>query len=375
MLNRRTLRIKVMQSLFAFDQCKEADYQLAIQFLEERFQPDLNSMEVQDKEGLRRQKKTARQLFEKKFKNPDSAAEADDNVMKAVDQALKTYQQQVKKDLEFFSRNMLVEIERLTTQYLLLLSLVLEFAQLAKTEKKVDHSNFFENAWVNALNKNEELKSLLLRSNADWSQQSDRVRGWFRDVVKADPVYQDYIAERKPDEDGQKNFVKHLVRKSILGEGAINDFFEELDIRWAEDKQIIRSLVDKTIKSYKDGKVELQKISLDWDDDKVFIDKLMKSTVSLDSRFKQLIAKNTKNWEVDRLPLTDRIIIEMAIAEMIHFPNIPVKVTINEYIELAKEYSTPKSRQFINGILDVLSKILHEAGDIKKSGRGLIDNK
>ena len=92
-------------------------------------------------------------------------------------------------------------------------------------------------------------------------------------------------------------------------------------------------------------------------------------------QYKQLIAQNTKNWEVERLPLTDRIILEMALAEMIHFPNIPVKVTINEYIELSKEYSTPKSRQFINGILDVMAKTMKESGMIKKSGRGLIDNK
>ena len=78
---------------------------------------------------------------------------------------------------------------------------------------------------------------------------------------------------------------------------------------------------------------------------------------------------------MDRLPLTDRIILEMAIAELITFSHIPVKVSINEYIELAKLYSTPKSRQFINGILDVISKELLGSGDMKKSGRGLIDNK
>ena len=91
--------------------------------------------------------------------------------------------------------------------------------------------------------------------------------------------------------------------------------------------------------------------------------------------FKQLIADNTRNWEVERLPLTDRVILEMAIAELICFPGIPVKVTINEYIELAKGYSTPKSRQFINGILDVIAKALQDTGAVKKSGRGLIDNK
>ncbi|HCZ35783.1 MAG TPA: transcription antitermination factor NusB, partial [Cytophagales bacterium] len=147
------------------------------------------------------------------------------------------------------------------------------------------------------------------------------------------------------------------------------------DIRWAEDREIIKSLVDKTIKSFEGNQVTLQKLSLDWEDDKLFVNKLFTNTIELDEKYKQLIAQNTRNWEVDRLPLTDRVILEMALAEMVSFPNIPVKVTINEYIELTKEYSTPKSRQFINGILDVMSKAMKDSGAIKKSGRGLIDNK
>ncbi len=160
-----------------------------------------------------------------------------------------------------------------------------------------------------------------------------------------------------------------------MGAGAINDYFEEQNIRWAEDKDIIKSMVDKTIKSFVDGKTTLQKVSLNWDEDREFTEKLFNNTITLGAEYKDLIAKNTRNWEVDRLPLTDRVILEMAIAEMIHFPNIPVKVTINEYIELTKEYSTPKSRQFINGILDVISKSMRDSGAMKKSGRGLLDNK
>jgi N utilization substance protein B len=114
---------------------------------------------------------------------------------------------------------------------------------------------------------------------------------------------------------------------------------------------------------------------VNWDDDKEFIEKLYLRGSELEAKYKTLISNNTRNWEVDRLPLTDRIILEMAIAELIIFPNIPVKVSINEYIELAKNYSTPKSRQFINGILDVIAKELKTSGDVKKSGRGLIDNK
>ena len=88
-----------------------------------------------------------------------------------------------------------------------------------------------------------------------------------------------------------------------------------------------------------------------------------------------MIAQKTKNWDIERLAYTDKIIISMAVTEMINFPSIPVKVSINEYIDISKTYSTPKSKQFVNGLLDVLSKELTESGQIRKSGRGLLDNK
>jgi N utilization substance protein B len=140
----------------------------------------------------------------------------------------------------------------------------------------------------------------------------------------------------------------------------------------------VKGLVEKTVKSYDPSAslpLALHTLSLNWDDDKDFIERLYDKAADLDPKFKELVANNTRNWEVDRLPLIDRMILEMAIAELLTFPNIPVKVSMNEYIELAKNYSTPKSRQFINGILDVIAKELKDSGEMKKSGRGLIDNK
>lgn len=137
-------------------------------------------------------------------------------------------------------------------------------------------------------------------------------------------------------------------------------------------------MVEKTVKSFdpKSGEaLQLHQLSLNWEDDLHFIEQLFSGSIGLKAEHHKLIADNTRNWEVDRLPLTDRVILEMAITELISFPSIPVKVTINEYIELAKNYSTPKSRQFINGILDVISKELKNQGGLKKSGRGLMDNK
>ncbi len=375
MLNRRTLRIKIMQSLFAFEQCKEANHQLSQDLIEERFQPDLNSMEVQDKDKLKKQKKAALSIFEKTFKEQPIPEDTDKPIAKAVEDAVELFQKQVKKDQNFLQKNIVLEIEKLTQLYYSVLSLFKAFAEVAEADKKKIHSNFIQHPWVKAIESHQELTKEVLKSEAGWQSKMDLIRGWFRDVIKEDSHYQKFLDEKNPDEAAQKEIIKHISRKLILGSGPINDYFEEMDIRWAEDRDIIKSLVDKTLKSFVNGKLELQKMSLDWEDDKIFIEKLFKNTIALDPKHKELIAKNTKNWEVDRLPLTDRIILEMAITEMISFPGIPVKVTINEYIELTKEYSTPKSRQFVNGILDVIAKNMKESGAIKKSGRGLIDNK
>lgn len=374
MLNRRTIRIKIMQNLFAYAQCKDADLLLAHDLIEERFRPDLNSMEVQDKEMLRKKKKQALQIFDKQM-NGSSPSVDDKAIEKALEDATELFQKSVKKDQVFLSKNILLEMGNLSATYHSVISLMIAFADLAASEKKGGHSNFANHLWIKSWRENDELKKSILKESAGWENKMDHVRSWFRERVKEDSAYKEFVAEKNPNEESQKTFIKHLARKIILGAGAINDYFEEQNIRWAEDKDIIKSMVDKTIKSFADGKTTLQKVSLNWEEDREFTEKLFNNTISLGAEYKDLIAKNTRNWEVDRLPLTDRVILEMAIAEMIHFPNIPVKVTINEYIELTKEYSTPKSRQFINGILDVISKSMKDSGAMKKSGRGLLDNK
>ena len=379
MLNRRSLRIKVMQSLFALQQCKEAAYELCRDNIAQTFLPDLNSMEVQDKSLLDQQKKIALKEFEKAFAAGEKSVEhSDPRIEKAVNEALKFYQAQVKKDTDFFRKNLVVEVEKIYDHYIGTLSLMVNFAELAEADKKVSHKNFLNNNWVRALRSSEQLKKESMRLGRHWQNKADQVRSWFKDVVRQDNEYLDYLDRKNPSAEDQRKFVSHLFKKVILGKTVINDFYEEEVLRWAEDKDIVKALVEKTVKSYEPGngkEISLHTLSLNWEEDEEFIETLFGTAISLKEKHRELIAANTRNWEVERLALTDRVIIEMAIAELISFPNIPVKVTINEYIELAKNYSTPKSRQFINGILDVIANELKETGDIKKSGRGLIDNK
>lgn len=376
MLNRRTLRIKIMQSLFAYEQCKEANYLLALDSIDAFFKPDLNSMKIQDKELLKGQREVAVRLFEKKFRGEPIAENPDPRIDQSLDEAFALHTKLTKKDFAYFRKQTILEVEKINVIYFSVLNLIPSLEQVASQDKRINAGVFSHNPVVKALRDNVDLRRETLRKGGSWDHQQDLLRDWLRDCVKPDKSFKEYIALTKPTAEDHAVFVKHLVRKIILGKTAINAWLEEQDLWWAEDHEIVRSMVDKTLKSLTEqGSLEIQKLSLNWEDDKNFVEKLFQSASQLDPYFHELIASHTRNWEVDRLPLTDRIILHMALAEMTDFPNIPVKVTINEYIELAKEYSTPKSRQFINGILDALSKEMVNSGRIKKSGRGLIDNK
>lgn len=379
MLNRRSLRIKVMQSLFALQQCKEATYELCLEQISDAFLPDLNSMEVQDKTLLGQQKKYAIKSFEKAFASGETSVDEEDpKIKKAINSAFQYYKTQVKKDSDFFRKNLISEVEKIYEHYIATLTLITVFADHAEADKKASHKNFLNNAWVKGLRTSDPLKKESLRLGKHWQDKADQVRQWFKDVVRQDNEYLANLDRKSPSLDDQKKLINHIFKKVIFGKTVINDFFEAEVLRWAEDQDIVKALVEKTIKSYDpetSKELTLHTLSLNWDEDKEFIEVLYNTGIEIPAEYKELIANNTRNWEVDRLPLTDRIILEMAIAELISFPNIPVKVTINEYIELAKNYSTPKSRQFVNGILDVMAKEMVDSGAIKKSGRGLIDNK
>ena len=156
------------------------------------------------------------------------------------------------------------------------------------------------------------------------------------------------------------------------------EHWEHEDVRWSENGLIIKSMLTKTIQGYEpelDETFELKSISVNEKEDFEFFETIYSSTIKENDRLEGLISQKTKNWDVSRLAMTDKIILKMALAEMIHCRSIPTKVTINEYIEVCKQYSTPKSKQFVNGILDVLANQLTSEGVIKKTGRGLIDNK
>ena len=171
--------------------------------------------------------------------------------------------------------------------------------------------------------------------------------------------------------------IQKAFSEVILNHGLSETQFENRDISWFQNKAIVRSMMKFTFKSIDEKTSELPfaPLAKNWDDDKSFYEKLFNFTIQFDEEYEELIASKTKNWDKERISMMDKIILKMALSELENFPSIPVKVSINEFIDLSKTYSTPKSKNFINGVLDKLAEELKAKGRIKKSGRGLIDNK
>lgn len=386
MLNRRTLRVKAMQAMFAYKQCKEANYNVAIEKIIQAYEPSMNIMEMQDPVVLEEEKKGVLEIFKKTIKeNLKDIADTNfsESILKEAEKAIEDYRLQVKKDLTGIKKKLMNEAGKLYDNYLKILNLLIMFSEFARegvgTRKSAPDAqlNLVNNVLISHLRENANLKKLILKNNLSWQSQNDMIRAWFRDIVTKDENYTRYLELTKPDAEDDAEIINHLARKIIFKNETIVSFWEDQDLSWLEDHTIIRSMVLKTIKSLieKGANFELAILSYNWAEDKDFFEKLFELTVKNEIFLQDIVAEKTKNWDFDRIAYTDRLILMLAVSEMMNFPSIPIKVTINEYIEVSKSYSTPKSKQFVNGVLDVIAVNLQEKGLIKKSGRGLIDNK
>ena len=162
----------------------------------------------------------------------------------------------------------------------------------------------------------------------------------------------------------------------ILKSPGIEQIFEEKFINWPVDKDVLQALVAKTFKNFSSTipvENKLAQICPNWDEDRPYIIDLFKKVIVFEKEYQELIAQKTKNWDSERIALMDTLLMRMAITELIHFSSIPIKVTMNEYIEISKEFSTPKSNSFINGILDKILADLKVSGKVQKVGRGLLE--
>lgn len=381
--------------MYAYHQCKASNFNLATDFIRESFQPDLNSMEVQNKVQLKKDAEICIDLFTRSQDSRTLTVEGDatPKIKNVALQALKQYQKQCEQDLSFLRKSMVTAAERIPGLYLYAIGILIKFRAHVESEtekrkklsqggisvKVMGDDNLAKNKILLYLEKDAPIKNEFIRHHVDLGEWESEIKQWFRDYVKTNEEYIAYVSLKNPSEEEDREIAESLLKKVIFKNDTILSFFQELDLNWTENKSVVRSLALKVLKntdtSQTDSAHALPELAINWDEDKEFFQNIFNLTVEMEKDFSEMIAHKAKNWDIDRIALTDKIIITMALTEMVNFPSIPVKVSINEYIDISKTYSTPKSKQFVNGLLDVLSKELTETGKIRKSGRGLLDNK
>ena len=385
MVNRRLLRTKAFQNLYAFRTAERADYQHYYDIISESFLPNLDLMipkeeQIVKLDALRKLSETHySEIFSKGDVNEDISVEA----KTAAKKSLLMYRDAVKRDRSKITNSMVTEVENIYNVYLKMLQLLLEITEIAVWDEKrrlvetdFRTARLANNSVLDALKNLKTLETESIRKNVNWTTDDQNfLRKLFLETILPDTEFQSYLRITKPTFEQDLTIVIYLVKTFVLKHPIITDYFEEKDLNWGENKEVLKSMMVKTFKILSVEDLELQPLAMNWEDDKVYFVDLFNYVLENDESYEKIITDQTQNWDGDRLAMTDLLILKLGLAEMINFPSIPTKVSINEYIELAKNYSTPKSGQFINGLLDVLSQKLQKEGVIRKSGRGLIDNK
>ena len=388
MLNRRLLRTKAVQALYARKLTADANRLLALDNIEEAFAPDLNSMEPQNRTKLTSMKKQAGQILDELIKSgtPKEAEEIPAQVTKVARSAFDAYQRQTVSDGQKMIRRVLNETESIYVDFIRVMSMLIELSHQAKIDRgrKYDDpeapfpkdSGLNTNRVIQVLEADKNLEEEIIRNGINWTNEMNLIRKIYREALRKDEEYEKYCHKNAPTPEEDQQIIQHILRQIILKHEVPLGYLEQRDLYWVDHSELIRSLSIKTLKSADSPETfQLAPLTKDWEEDRFFVEELCRIVVEESDQYDVYLDEHLKNWELDRVALVDLIILKTALAELIHFPGIPVKVTINEFIEIAKRYSTPKSGKFVNGVLDVLSVKLAGEGVIKKSGRGLIDNK
>jgi N utilization substance protein B len=301
-------------------------------------------------------------------------------------QTLYAFQQSEVKDIRLQEKNLLTSVDKVFEMYISLLALIVDVINYAEIDA-IDRSNkhlpsdddlnanlkVLNNLFVKILLNNNEYLTSLKKYRTSWDFDPELARSLFA-TLRVSEEYKAYIQNPGHDLHTDKDLIKFIFKKVILKSTLAQQALEEKHLNWQVDQDVLQAMIAKTLKNFdsETGKNNLASISASWSEDKEYILDLYQKTIANNVSFQEMISNKTKNWDADRIALVDVILMKMALAEFVFFTSIPLKVTINEYLEIAKEFSTPKSNSFINGILDKILDDLKNQGKIKKYGRGLL---
>ena len=272
------------------------------------------------------------------------------------------------KDLYVLQLWLLVEVKNLAREHIE----IKKKKYLATEDDRNPNMKFTENAVVKAIENSKEIKEFRASKKLDlWKENREYVRV-ILDKMTQSEEYADYMSTRSSDFEQDRNFISFLFKEIVAPDEKLFDFYESINLGWVDDYPLVNTMIMKTFKQMKPGySFDLKDLNVK-EDDEEFLLELFRKTLLYQDEFTDEIDKKTPNWDTERIADIDMILIKMALTEFLYFPSIPTKVTINEYIEIAKDYSTTKSSYFINGVLDKLLKEYDKSGKLKKIGRGLL---
>jgi N utilization substance protein B len=299
-------------------------------------------------------------------------------------QTLYSYFQQDKPDIAFYEKELFKSLDKIYDLYLYVLvlftdmhhtaHLVLEENKNKRLPTKEDlepNLRFIENVVLVSLSNSEELKKEIANRKISWQSDFDLVRKLYAELRNTE-LYKEYMASPTPSAKEDKQFLITVATEFLYNHELLNHLFEEKNIHWADDTYGAFSMVSRTFENFT-GTFKLVPLYKDAEDDQQFISTLFRKTIAGDKEYEKMIDLKTKNWELERIAAMDVLLMKMAIAEFLYVGNVPVKVSLNEYIDISKEYSTPNSKTFINGVLDKIIADLKSGNKIQKTGRGLME--
>ena len=296
-------------------------------------------------------------------------------------QIVYSYYQNGGKNLDTAEKELFFSLSKAYDMYNYLLLLMVEITKQAERkinaaksklmpskEELYPNTKFIENRFVAQLEVNSQLLQFAEGQKKTWDNESEFVKGLCEKIMDSD-IYKEYMAAETSSYEEDRELWRKIYKKIIFNNAELDQVLEDQSLYWNDDKEIVDTFVLKTIKRFEEANGAKQELLPEFKDeeDKDFARRLFRRTILNADYYRHLISENTRNWDLDRVAFMDVIIMQIALAEILSFPNIPVSVSLNEYIEIAKVYSTPKSGNFINGTLDGIVKLLQKENKLTKN--------
>ena len=291
------------------------------------------------------------------------------------------YYQNGGKNLDTAEKELFFSLSKAYDMYNYLLLLMVEITKQAErkqnaakskllptAEELYPNTKFVENRFIAQLEMNKQLLEFSETQKKTWENESEFVKSLCEKIMDSD-IYKEYMASETSSYEEDRELWRKIYKRIIFNNAELDQVLEDQSLYWNDDKEIVDTFVLKTIKRFEEKNGANQELLPEFKDeeDQDFARRLFRRTILNADYYRHLISENTRNWELDRVAFMDVIIMQIALAEILSFPNIPVSVSLNEYVEIAKLYSTPKSGNFINGTLDGIVNILKKENKLTKN--------